>query len=388
MKKILIIGIFVAFVLTGCGLNKSDALKEFSKKIEDSKSYYLEGKMDIINNEETYTYDVMVSYKKNDNYLVELNNISNNHKQIILRNSNGVYVITPSLNKSFKFQSDWPYNNSQAYLLSSIVEDLNNDENRIIEQKDGGYVMTSIVNYPNNKKLVKQVVTLDKNYNIKEAQVLDDKNNAQIKMIFSKIDLKAKLDDDIFKLNNYINETSENNSNDVKNKKSNNNSENNNNNQNNSTDNSMNNNPNNDVNTNNNENNDQIEQESENSTDKENTNNTASIDDILYPMYLPTNTYLKNQQKLEKNDGQRLILTFDGDSPFVLIEETVTKSSEHVVIPTFGDLSEISDTIGVVNENSINWFSGNMEYYVVSDKMDKTELLEVARSISVLPVSK
>ena len=190
------------------------------------------------------------------------------------------------------------------------------------------------------------------------------------------------------KLNNYINETSENNSNDVKNKKSNNNSENNNNNQNNSTDNSMNNNPNNDVNTNNNENNDQIEQESENSTDKENTNNTASIDDILYPMYLPTNNYLKNQQKLEKNDGQRLILTFDGDSPFVLIEETVTKSSEHVVIPTFGDLSEISDTIGVVNENSINWFSGNMEYYVVSDKMDKTELLEVARSISVLPVSK
>ena len=29
-------------------------------------------------------------------------------------------MVTPSLNKSFKFQSDWPYNNSQVYLINSI----------------------------------------------------------------------------------------------------------------------------------------------------------------------------------------------------------------------------------------------------------------------------
>ena len=94
MKRTILIAIFLCIILTGCGIGKKDALKEFSKKIEDINSYYLEGKMDIINNEETYTYDVMVSYKKNDNYLVELNNTSNNHKQIILRNSSGVYVLT------------------------------------------------------------------------------------------------------------------------------------------------------------------------------------------------------------------------------------------------------------------------------------------------------
>ena len=373
MKKILIITIFACFILTGCGIGKSDPLKEFSKTIEDTNSYYLEGKMDIINNEETYTYDVMVSMKKNDNYLVELNNISNNHKQIILRNSSGVYVITPSLNKSFKFQSDWPYNNSQIYLLTSIVEDLNNDENRVVEEKDGGYVMSSTVDYPNNKKLVKQVVTLDKNYNIKEAQVLDEKNNTQIKMIFSKVDLKAKLDDDKFKLNNYVTEQNEDKN--QKNDNTTNADENNN-----ESTNNINNNTN--TNTNNNINNN----EEENNTEK--AKNTATIDDILYPMYLPTNTYLKNQEKVDKSDGQRLILTFDGDSPFILIEETITKSDEHIITPTFGELSEISDTIGVVNDNSVNWYSGNIEYYVASDKLDKSELLEVARSISALPVSK
>ena len=375
MKKILITIILTCFILTGCGVGKKDVLKEFSKKIEDINSYYLEGKMDIINNEETYTYDVMVSYKKNDNYLVELTNISNNHKQIILRNSSGVYVITPSLNKSFKFQSDWPYNNSQAYLLSSIVEDLNNDENRVVEEKEKGYVMTSEVNYPNNKKLVKQIVTLDKDKNLKETQVVDENNNEQIKMSFSKIDLNAKIDDDKFKLNNYVTETN----NTEDNKKETNNEENNTNNKNNNT-------SENDNNTNNN-----ITKDDNNINEKEDeeeTKTTAVIDDILYPMYLPTNTYLKNQQKVDKDDGQRLILTFDGDSPFVLIEETVSKSDEHLIIPTFGELTEVSDTIGVVNDNSVNWYSGNIEYYVASDKMDKTELLEVARSISALPVSK
>jgi len=37
---------------------------------------------------------------------VSLKNKTNNHEQIILKNSDGVYVLTPSLNKSFKFQSD------------------------------------------------------------------------------------------------------------------------------------------------------------------------------------------------------------------------------------------------------------------------------------------
>ena len=35
-----------------------------------------------------------------------------------------VRVLTPTLNKSFKFQSDWPYNNSQVYLLQTLLSDI------------------------------------------------------------------------------------------------------------------------------------------------------------------------------------------------------------------------------------------------------------------------
>ena len=67
-----------------------------------------------------------------------------------------VYVITPSLNKSFKFQSDWPNNNSQSYLLTSVAKDLKDDSAYKFTQKDKDYVFTTKTNYPNNPKYVKQ----------------------------------------------------------------------------------------------------------------------------------------------------------------------------------------------------------------------------------------
>lgn len=67
-----------------------------------------------------------------------------------------MFVVTPSLNKSFKFQSEWPYNSSQSYILSSLLKDLENDSNVVFEEKDEKYILSSTVNYPNNSSLVSQ----------------------------------------------------------------------------------------------------------------------------------------------------------------------------------------------------------------------------------------
>ena len=47
--------------------------------------------------------------------------------KLYLKNPDGLYVVTPSLNKSFKFDSVWPENSSQAYLLQNLVNDIKND---------------------------------------------------------------------------------------------------------------------------------------------------------------------------------------------------------------------------------------------------------------------
>ena len=153
MKKLLIVIAFV-ILLAGCGNNNKDAIiKKWSKKVDGMDSYLMKGTLEIYRNEDLYTYDLESAYLKKDKFRVGLTNKTNNHEQIILKNDKGVYVVTPSLNKSFKFQSEWPYNNSQIYLLQPLLIDLKNDDKVTLEEKDSKYILTAKVNYINDKNL-------------------------------------------------------------------------------------------------------------------------------------------------------------------------------------------------------------------------------------------
>ena len=381
-KLLFLIMIIGVFAISGCGkTSESDVIKDLTKKINDSKAYYVDGTLEIVNNEDVYTYNVNVSYKEKDNYKVSLVNTVNNHEQIILRNSDGVYVVTPRINKSFKFQSDWPYNNSQVYLLGPLLDDITNDANRTFEKVDDGSKIIVAANYPNNSKLVKQEILLDKSNNIKKVTVFDNNGTAQITMKFNKIDLNSKFNDNYFDLKQIIDIKEDNTDNTT-------NRENNSDENKNTTDNKVEDNStteNNNTNVNENKNTNENKNEDKKSSE---TKQTSSIEDVIFPMYIPANTYLSNKEKVSKDDGERLILTFDGDNPFMLIEETVTYEKEHLIVPTYGELEVMASTVAIVNDNSVNWIDNNIEYYVVSDKLSKSELLNIARSISVLPVSK
>ena len=381
-KLLFLIMIIGVFAISGCGKNsESDVIKDLTKKINDSKAYYVDGTLEIVNNEDVYTYNVNVSYKEKDNYKVSLVNTVNNHEQIILRNSDGVYVVTPRINKSFKFQSDWPYNNSQVYLLGPLLDDITNDANRTFEKVNDGSKIIVAANYPNNSKLVKQEILLDKSNNIKKVTVFDNNGTAQITMKFNKIDLNSKFNDNYFDLKQIIDIKEDNTDNTT-------NRENNSDENKNTTDNKVEDNStteNNNTNVNENKNTNENKNEDKKSSE---TKQTSSIEDVIYPMYIPANTYLSNKEKVSKDDGERLILTFDGDNPFMLIEETVTYEKEHLIVPTYGELEVMASTVAIVNDNSVNWIDNNIEYYVVSDKLSKSEFLDIARIISVLPVSK
>ena len=316
-------------------------------------------------------------------------------------------VVTPSLNKSFKFQSDWPYNNSQVYLLNSIIDDLKTDEDREFKVKKDGYLFTSTVNYPNNKTLVKQHVLVDKKGKITKVEVVDKSDNVQIAMKFSKQELNKKFSKDDFALSSLLKmnskkETPKVDSNTEK-KNQTNSSTTTDSNQQNNTNNSSTENSNNNSTTNNNTNNSSTENSTNNSTTNNNTNNnsnqttteeskkeatTAKINDVIYPMYLPDNTYLTGQDTVKTKDGSRLILTFGGDKSFVLVEETASTPDTLEVIPVSGNFDFLSDVIGVIGNKSLSWHSNGIDYYMTSDTLEVSELVNIARSVSVLPVSK
>ena len=152
-------------------------------------------------------------------------------------------MLNPSLNKSYKFQSKWPENSSQIYLLESLVGDMNNDSSFKLVEKDNNYVIETKLAYSNNKNLVKEKIFLDKNLNFKRVEVYDEDNNLQMKMIFNEVDKKAIFNDNYF-------DVKEN----MKSKK----------------------------------------------TETEETMN--EIEDTIYPMYLPSGTYLSTEETVSKED--------------------------------------------------------------------------------------
>lgn len=107
-KILLCVVIIGSLLMCGCGKkDEQDVIKDLTKKVEETKGYHLTGNLEIVNNEDTYTYDVEASYAKDENFKVNLKNKTNNHEQIILRNSEGVFVMThksTQLLKSNKFE--------------------------------------------------------------------------------------------------------------------------------------------------------------------------------------------------------------------------------------------------------------------------------------------
>ena len=105
-------------------------------------------------------------------------------------------------------------------------------------------------------------------------------------------------------------------------------------------------------------------------------------------MFVPSNTSLKSQNTISKDNGERIILTFAGEKPFVLVEETASRNEEFEVIPTVGEPTLLMDSIGSLSDDSVSWIKDGIEYYIASNDMTKDELLSVAKLISTIPVMK
>lgn len=334
MKKRLIFVtlLFACLLLSGCGKESAKSIiNKLEDKLDKTDAYQVTGDLNIYSNEDEYAYQVTVSYQKDNQFRVLLKNKTNNHEQIILRNNDGVYVLTPSLNKSFKFQSDWPFNSSQSYILQPLLDDMKNEEDREFKKTDDGYEFITKVNYVSNKNLVKQKIVFDKDLNFKSVEVYDDSGNVSISMKFNKVDYKASFNKNYFDLNN------------------------------------------------------NMEVARENLTEEQ---TVSEMEDIIYPMYIPENTSLESQDKVDKETGERVILTFSGDNPFVFVQETSPVSADMTITPVDGEPVLLASGIGALTDSSVTWIDDNIEYYITASSLSQEEMLSVVNSVSVMPIGK
>ncbi len=344
MKKIGILSLLLLLLTCGCG--KTDVMKvknDFESKVTKAKSYLLTGTMEIMNNEDTFVYSVEASFLKDDFYKVRLINQTNNHEQVILKNTDGVYVVTPSLNKSFKFQSEWPNNSSQSYLLASLLSDVKNDTEGTFEETDNNYILKASVNYPNNTELVYEKIYFDKDMNLERVEVFNNDDAVKIKVNIKSLDLKAGLEKDDFLLEDLIDQDC--------------------------------------CNTNTCTESDNKTCENDNKT-TETDKKTGAIEDIIYPLYIPSETYLTSKEVVDTDAGNRVILTYSGNKNFVLVEEKASSSNDFEIIPVYGDPHLMNDSVAALQANSIYWTSNNMEYYLTGNDLSNEELLSIATSLT------
>ena len=323
MKKIIMMCILCMLCVTGCGKIKGkDVVKEFRQKYDKSSGYQLKGQFDVTNHDEVYHYELSVDMKKDGYYKVTFVNTANQFQQVILKNEEGVFLLTPSLNKSFKFQSEWPYQNSQIYLLDALIRDIENDSQLQFENQKTAYKIQTKVSYPNNHKLKYQQIFLDKQYQLKKIDVYDENDVVCMTLVVDSLKYSPKFSKDYFELDSMIDSDQ------------------------------------------------QMEEEA-----------TGVIEDVIYPLMLPDGTKLVNEEKISKSNGERVLMTFEGEKSFLLVEETLDVFHDFMVIPSSGEPYPLMDTIGVMTDNSLSWSSGNMEYFLVSEVMSREELVDVAQSI-------
>ncbi|CAK4824575.1 unnamed protein product [Aphanomyces euteiches] len=187
-------------VLAGCG--KKDAgsvVNDLDQLVGKMDSYQASGTMTLQTGQEPQDYQVEVWYKSKNYYRISLVNEKKDISQIVLRNDEGVFVLTPHLNKSFRFKSDWPENQGQVYLYQSLVQSIVADKARQFTVDNGAYVFDVTANYQNASNLARQRIWLNKkNYAPQHVEVSDANANIKVIVDFKQFVFGKKFDKDSF----------------------------------------------------------------------------------------------------------------------------------------------------------------------------------------------
>lgn len=316
------------FLLSACGeQSQEDVVEKLESNLESMDGYKAKAEMTMNTGQEDQKYNIDIWHKKKDLYRVALNNEQDKEgSQIILKNEDGVFVLSPALNKSFKFQEEWPENGSQPYLYQSLVNDILKDKEAEFNTTEDHYVFETKTNYQSNNNLPFQEVYFDKkSYTPEMVKVLDKDRNALVQVNFSDFKQDPKFEDDDFAMEKNMTSGTADAS---------------------------------------------VSGEGE-----------ADAFTVVYPQNM-LGSELVEESEVETENGERVIMTFSGEKNFTLVQETQD------VVPTMsapqmvnGQIVNIGHAIGALSENTIEWTSNGNNFVLASEELTKEELIEVAQSV-------
>lgn len=315
----------MALALAACGeKSQEDVVKKLEETVGELDGYKAEASMAMNTGEHQQTFSIQTWFKKEDFYRVTLsNNQDEKENQVILKNEDGVFVLTPALNKDFKFQTEWPDNSSQPYLYQSLVKDVIADPEAEFENAEDAYIFKTKTNYQSNNNLPYQEIYFDKkNYTPKRVKVLDKDNNVLVEVEFTEFGLDPTFEETDFKKESIMD----------------------------------------------------VETSAEASAQA--TDQTLTV---LYPSFT-AGAELIEEKEVDLDNGKRVMLNYSGEKSFTLVQETAGIPSTPQTVN--GDIVNLGDTVGALTSNTIEWHVNGTDYTLASDELTKEEMIEVARSVN------
>ncbi len=184
----------------GCFGQKSpeDVVEDLSGNLNKITGYKTNAVLTLQTGSTPQQYDVQVWYAKPTNYRVALTSKQRNITQIILRNDEGVFVLTPHLNKSFRFQSGWPENNGPLYLYETLVRSIVDDTERQLKMDNKQYLFEVKANYSGNRSLSKQKIWMTQDFKPTRAEIMDSNMNKMVDITFTDFSFDPQFDKDAF----------------------------------------------------------------------------------------------------------------------------------------------------------------------------------------------
>ena len=325
-KKIMIIAAAAVVVIAFLFLFLRE--KPFEDRLQQTlgslNSYLLEGVMEVAEGEDTKSYDVSVKYLKQDDqdyFRVAMKDSGMNQEQEIIRNAEGVFVVTPTLNQIFKFQGNWPSNSLKPYLLQSMRE-IAADESAQIEQTEEGYQISAVVTYPNNRNFTQQEMVFSDDLKIKSVQIFDDDHVLQMKMLFSKVEYEPGLTAEDF----------------------------------------------------------QVPQQLEKETAAE-----PITDEDLPLMPMETFGAVLSNSSVVENDGKvQYVLEYTGEKNFTIVEEVAESEETTQTIIMSGSLVDGLNMVGRYDGNHMTSVINSVRYTIYSDDLSEEEMSAVLQSMQVV----
>ncbi len=324
-KALIAAGIAVVVIL---GLFMIMRGKSFDKQFQDTTAnltnYLLEGDMEITKGEDIKSYAVKVRYLKEgeeDYFRVALTDKDLNQEQEIIRNKDGIYVVTPSLNQIFKFEGNWPTNSLKPYLLQSMSEIMKSDTVQV-ENSENGYKVTADVTYPNNRNFNVQEMYFDQNAKVQYVEIFDKDHVSQLKIAFTKVDYDPGLKSDDFKVPAQL--------------------------------------------------------------DKQTAASVVEEEDLpLMPMET-YGAVLENNLVVENGGVVQHILEFSGDKNFTIVEQIAESPETTQTIIMSGDLFDATGVVGRYDGSQLSAVIDSIQYSIYSDELDEQEMAAILNSMQVV----